>query len=76
MMKASNQSNGQSTKELKELNERISELETAEAELARIVASLRESKDQYGHSSKACMEDSPRPRLSATSRESRITIDY
>lgn len=46
-MKSSDQSNGQSAKQLNELRQRISQLETAEAELLRTVAALRESEEQY-----------------------------
>lgn len=46
-MKTSNQSNGQNAKELNELRQRISQLETAAAELERALAALRESEEQY-----------------------------
>ena len=47
MVKANNQANGLITKELKELRQRVSELEAAKNELARTEAALRESETRY-----------------------------
>lgn len=46
-MKANNQANRPSTKELKDLRQQVSELEAAKAELVRTEAALRESEERY-----------------------------